>query len=186
MSTYDSDLLAVSRRLLARSSGQRGKLPGASIRRSLSTTYYALFHFLVDEAGLRLIGAHNDLRRRRRVLARNFTHAGMRTALEKVRGPQLDISVEDFLRWPGAPEGRLPSPTFAQSLAKAFLDAQTKRHDADYDLNKLLTATDARLTRTRVKDVIREWRSSNSFEDRDFKNGLCMLMLLKGQLRRET
>jgi hypothetical protein len=110
----------------------------------------------------------------------------MRTALEKVRGPQLDISVEDFLRWPGAPEGRLPSPTFAQSLAKAFLDAQTKRHDADYDLNKLLTATDARLTRTRVKDVIREWRSSNSFEDRDFKNGLCMLMLLKGQLRRET
>lgn len=185
MSSYDDELLAAAQRLLSRRSGQRGKLLAARIRRSISTSYYAIFHFLLEEAGLRLIGSHNDLRRRRRVLARTFTHTGIKTALDKVRGANVDASVEEFLRWPGAPAGRLPSPAFAQNIAKAFADAQAKRHDADYDLNKELSVTDARLTRSRVGRAIRDWRSASTAEDRDFKSSLCVLMLLKGQLRKE-
>ena len=185
MASYDNELLTAARRLLTRRAGQPGKLPSARIRRSISTSYYALFHFLLEEAGIRLLGSHNDLRRRRRILARTFTHAGMKVALDKVRGTNVHDSVEDFLRAAGAPAGSVPSPVFAQNIAKAFSDAQAKRHDADYDLNRPLSETDARFLRTRVKRAIAGWRAASTASDRDFKHALCMLMLLRGQLRRE-
>jgi hypothetical protein len=185
MATNHQELLLAARRLLGRRVGQRGKLPSARIRRSISTSYYALFHFLLEEAGLRLIGSHNDLLRRRRILARTFTHTGIKLALEKVRGPNVDAMVADFLRPPGGAPGSVASPLFVQNVAKAFFDAQAKRHDADYDLNKTLSETDARLLRARVKRAADAWRRANTAADKDFKHALCMLMLLKGQLRRE-
>jgi len=186
MATYDQELLAAARRLIARRAGQRGALPSARTRRSISTSYYALFHFLLDEAGTRLIGSHNQLRSRRRIFVRTFTHAGIKVALDKVRGTRIDSSVADFLRQPGAPPGPVASPGFVQNLAKVFSDAQAKRHDADYDLSKALSEADARLLRARVKRVIAAWRSATGTTARDFKHALCMLMLLKGQLRRES
>jgi hypothetical protein len=60
MPRYDEDLLAAAKRLVARRQGQRGKLPGAAIRRSMSTAYYAIFHFLIEDAGIRLLASHND------------------------------------------------------------------------------------------------------------------------------
>lgn len=182
MATYDQDLLATALRLLGRRSGQRGKLAGARIRRSISTTYYALFHFLLEEVGLRIVGSHNDLRRRRRILARTISHKGLFTALDKVRSAHVNSSVEEFLRPSGIVDS-VPSPAFVQDLAKAFLDAQAKRHDADYDMNKPLSETDARLLRTRVRKVIKGWRAATSAADKDFKHALCVLILLKGQLR---
>jgi hypothetical protein len=186
MATYDQELLTTARRLLRRRAGQPGTLPAARIRRSISTSYYALFHFLVDEAGKRLVGSHSDLRSRRRILARTFTHAGMRTALGMVKDASVNEAVAGFFRKAGAPPGTVPSPLFVQNLAKAFFDAQAKRHDADYDLNKALSETDARLLTTRVKRAISGWRQAIAAADKDFKHALCVLMLLKGQIRREN
>lgn len=185
MAAYDEELLEAARRLLLRRVGQRGKLPSARVRRSISTTYYSLFHFLLDEVGLRVVGAGNDLRIRRRILARTVSHTGLKAALDKVRGATVEASVADFLRPAGAGSGNVAVPVFVQNLAKAFADAQAKRHDADYDLNKSLSEVDARLLRARVKRVIAVWRSANSKSDRDFKHALCVLMLLKGKLRSE-
>lgn len=185
MANYDQALLSAALRLLSRRSGQSGKLPGARIRRSISTSYYALFHFLVEEASTRLIGSHNTLRSRRRILARSFTHAGIKTALDKVNGANVDASVAEFFR-PSSSADSVPSPLFAQALAKAFADAQAKRHDADYDMNKALSEADARLLRLRVRRAIRDWRSATTAADRDFKRALSVLMLLRGQLRREN
>src|SRR5207245_993627 len=154
MAKYHQELLRAARRLLVRRTGQRGKLPNARIRRSISTSYYALFHFLLEEAGNRLVGSHNDLRRRRRIFIRTFSHAGIKAALDKVRGRNVDPMVEDFFRAPGIAAGPVATPPFVQNLAKAFLDSQAKRHDADYDLNKQLSETDARLLRMRVTRVI--------------------------------
>src|SRR5579863_2496843 len=100
MANYDEELLETARRLIAREAGQRGRLSQARIRRSISTSYYAIFHFLVDEAARRLIGVRNDLARRRRIFSRQFTHAGVRLALDRVRGANIHDSVEDFLRHP--------------------------------------------------------------------------------------
>jgi len=73
-----------------------------------------------------------------------------------------------------------------RNLANAFADAQAKRQDADYDLNKALSELDARLLHSRVRRVIQLWRASNGAADRDFKNALCVLILMKGQLRSEA
>lgn len=145
MASYDEELLDAARRLLVRRSGQRGRLPSARIRRSVSTSYYALFHFLLDEVATRVVGTHNDLRRRRRILSRTVTHKGAKTALDKARGQRVDPSIEGFLRPPAAPAGPVAPPPFVRNLAHAFSDAQAKRHDADYDLNKPLSELDARL-----------------------------------------
>jgi hypothetical protein len=172
--------------LLGRRAGQKGKLASARIRRSLSTSYYALFHFLLDETSNRLLGTHHDLRQRRRIFARVLTHSGMRGTFDKIRGATIDGTIGDFLRPSTVPVGPVRSPVFAQNMAKAFLDAQAKRNDADYDLNVPLSVSDARLLKARVEHAIAGWRSADSPSERDFKHALCMLLLLKGQLRKET
>jgi hypothetical protein len=78
MGTYDAELLATAQGLLGRRPGRRGRLATAQIRRSVSTSYYALFHFLLDEVGLKIVGAQNDLRKRRRILARAISHKSMK------------------------------------------------------------------------------------------------------------
>lgn len=182
MASHDVELLQ-ARRLLARKKGQPGKLASARIRRSISTTYYALFHFVVDEVGLRLVGTSNDLRTRRRILARMISHRGAKLVFDKVRGAGIDKSVEDFPRPRGHGSGSIVTPGFVQTLAKVFIDAQTKRHDADYDLNTPVSEKDARLLHARVKRAIAAWRAASAPADRDMKAAPCTLILLKGQLR---
>ena len=70
-------------------------------------------------------------------------------------------------------------------MAAAFANAQAMRHHADYDLNRVLSEQDARRLLARVRRAITGWRAATTPADRDFKSALCMLMLLKGQLRRE-
>src|SRR5689334_8611187 len=121
MASFDEELVRAARRLVARRAGQKGKLPAARIRRSISTAYYGIFHFLVEEAGRHLIGTNNDLRRRRRTLGRAFTHKGMNVALSKVRGANVDFSVADLLRPRRLNTRVVVSPLFAREMADAFL-----------------------------------------------------------------
>jgi hypothetical protein len=180
---YDEELVAAAVSLIARREGQRGKISDARIRRSISTSYYALYHFLIEEAATRLIGTHSTLLRRRRLLVRSFTHAGVKAALDKFSRAVVDQSVAEFVRPAGLASANVPSPQYAQDMAKAFSDAQAKRHDADYDLNKGLSERDAALLAARVTSAVGTWRAARTPADRDFKHAFCMLMLLKGKLR---
>jgi hypothetical protein len=54
MPTHDEALLEAAAHLLERPEGQRGRLSGARVRRGVSTVYYALFHFLLDEIGQKI------------------------------------------------------------------------------------------------------------------------------------
>lgn len=185
MPSYDEELLDTARHLLKRRSGQRGRLAGARIRRSISTTYYALFHFLLDEVTARTVGTGNNLRVRRRILARTVTHNGVRTALDKIRGAHINDSVRPYFQ-NGILGPPAAAPPFAQNFARAFIDAQTKRESADYDLNEPLSETDARLLRLRVRRAIKAWRVASEPEERDFKRALSMPILLRGQLRQQA
>ena len=71
-------------------------------------------------------------------------------------------------------------------MATAFADAQSKRHDADYDLNSELYVADATVLLERVEQAIGDWSSANLAADRDFKNAIFILMLQKGTLRKEA
>src|SRR4051812_30892502 len=121
MPSYDDELLDAAYRLLSRRKGQRGRLPGARIRRSISTSYYALFHFLLEEVTTRTVGTGNNLRVRRRTLARTVTHAGLRTTLDKIRGAEINNSVRPYFQV-GIYGPPVAAPPFAQNLARAFID----------------------------------------------------------------
>jgi hypothetical protein len=67
-------------------------------------------------------------------------------------------------------------------MARAFLDAQAKRNDADYDLCVPFSIGDARLLQGRVEQAIAGWRSADRPAERDFKRALCMLLVIEPQL----
>jgi hypothetical protein len=119
-------------------------------------------------------------------IVRQYTNAGVRLALDRVRGARSHNSVEDFLRHPSGAAGTpVAIPNFVRLIASAFLDAHSKRNDADYDLNEALSEADAWLLADRVEGAIENWRQAAIASDRDLKHALCTVMLLGGKLRSE-
>jgi hypothetical protein len=178
MARYHVETLAASQRLISREQGQRGRIAAARVRRSISTSYYASFHFLLEECANRVVGTGPALLRRRRIIARVLAHKGMKVALGKVKGTKVDASVIDYF-------GAVAPPPFMRVMAEAFLRAQDQRLEADYDLNASLSELDARILIGSVKSAISLWQKTNGPKDRDFKNALCLLMVLQGKLRRD-
>ena len=120
---------------------------------------------------------------RRRSMSRSFTHTGMRAAMNRLRGRSVDVAVEGLFRPAGTGGTPVRVPVFVQDIAKAFIDSQAKREDADYNLAERLGEADARDIRTRVRDAIAGWEAATSVADRDFKHSVGVLMLMKGVLR---
>ena len=71
---YADDLLEQAQHLAKR---EKNKPRQASLRRAVSTAYYALFHLLIAEAALNWKRAHQ-----RHLFARSFEHARMKQASE--------------------------------------------------------------------------------------------------------
>ena len=176
-------MLKAAELLLQRRAGQRGQIASALVRRSISTSYYALFHFLSELTTAKVVGVGGNLRVRRRVLARTITHRGLRLALDKVRGQEIHSSVRQFFTCAGV-ELRA-APAFARNMATAFLDAQAKRESADYDLNETFSETEARLLLGRVRRALHGWDRAVTSADKEFKHALAVLILLRGQLRQD-
>jgi len=87
----------------------------ASLRRAISTAYYALFHLLTTSAAAnwKQVGQRADL-------ARAFEHSRMKDASRKIANRQ-------FRRQAPAVVTRLIA------VANTFIDLQQDRHAADYD-----------------------------------------------------
>lgn len=187
MARYYRDLLETSGLLLKRTAGQRGKLSSARIRRSISTSYYALFHFILEECSNQVIGSPNMELRRRRIFARTLDHRDIRITLTKVSGTRASEDVAEFLRTSTDSEATVASPEFARAMARAFLRGQDLRHRADYDLNATLDELTARALIDNVRNVIEMWLAARRRPaDREFKHALCLLMALGGRLRADN
>ena len=105
---------------------ERRRPKQASLRRAVSTAYYALFHLLCSEAASRMIRSSDHPELLRGSLRRAFHHGVMR----EVCGEATKL-----------PQGRLrsiccghPGTAVLQRIAKAFIDLQEARHEADYDV----------------------------------------------------
>ena len=104
---------------------ERTKPRQASLRRAISTAYYALFHLLIREAA----GNWKGIDRRAR-LARSFEHGKMRRASDGVA----------HLKFPGQNERTV---TDLKALAHSFAGLQEARHTADYDASRKWSRTEA-------------------------------------------
>jgi uncharacterized protein (UPF0332 family) len=153
MARLSQDLLALAR-ILATREPRRPKQ--ASLRRSVSTAYYALFHFLIEEATLLLVGAaHGDVRLRQ-LAARAFIHAKMKSlCIEFVKtNPQ---HVHELLR-PFLGGLNVADRQAIQTVAQAFVDLQDERHNADYNVSITFSRQDALNAFTRAQGAFNTWR----------------------------
>ena len=125
------DLIALAERI-ATLDARRPKQ--ANLRRALSTTYYAVFHFLVDEACRVQFGAQHADKAYRHALGRAFAHTVMKEACRRFGAGTLKYSVIRGL--PRDANGNYPIPTEIQDIAILFTDLQENRYLADYDFSK--------------------------------------------------
>ena len=111
----------------------------ASLRRAVSTAYYALFHFLVDEA----VGKW-DIARQRSVLARPFEHGKMYRV--------CDQCVKTFYKV-GEARDWLP----LKRVALAFTGLQAQLQLADYDNALIWSRAEAIGAIDRAHAAFQDW-----------------------------
>ncbi len=132
------DLLEQANHLARR---EKRKPMRASLRRAVSTAYYALFHLLVAEA----VGNWKRSDQRAK-LARTFEHGRMKQASIKTRSGKYD--------------GQNPQTVAAlKTVANAFIRLQEFRHEADYDDSLRLTRTDALVRIALASDAFARWNA---------------------------
>jgi uncharacterized protein (UPF0332 family) len=121
----------------------------ASLRRAISTAYYALFHLLIHEATRNWKKAPQ-----RALLARAFEHRGMKSACGK-KTKELDEFVRSKPRKSAA---ELAIANHLRTVASAFIEAQEQRHIADYDNSKQWTRTEVLSQIATVDAAFQSWR----------------------------
>ena len=122
------DLLTLANRLLTL---EPGRPKQATLRRAISTAYYGVFHFLVEQATSELVGGRADLARVRAVISRKFSHTTMGGLCRKVSGVQGS--------WPKPVDEHFGKnqpavPPDLGTVARSFVALQEERHKADYNL----------------------------------------------------
>jgi uncharacterized protein (UPF0332 family) len=115
----------------------------ASLRRSVSTAYYALFQFLVQEAAK----GWNGTEAVRAGIERRFEHARMKSV-------SRDVANDKWLGW-SIPSLKVPAEL--RSLARTFVILQEARHLADYDNTKEWTRVEAREKVAEVQHAFENW-----------------------------
>src|SRR6266478_4032744 len=110
----------------------------ASLRRAVSTAYYALFHLLIDEA----VGKW-AVERQRSILARTFDH-------RKMKG-----ICDDVLKRVKSGSGGVPPEL--NTVAHNFIQLQQHRETADYDNSKQWSRTDVLNVLTLATDAFYAW-----------------------------
>ncbi len=142
-----ADLLEQAKHLL-RKEPRRPKQ--ASLRRAVSAAYYALFHLLVHESSKRLIsGAAHD--RLRALTVRAFEHGTMKQASRAFASGGPPPNLQAVL-----PHG---APAEIREIADVFIDLQTARHSADYDVTRTLTRHEAQTLVDQVEAAFQSWQT---------------------------
>jgi hypothetical protein len=144
----------------------------ASLRRAVSTAYYALFHLLIDASTRSLIKGSG--RRELRIqLARSFEHGRMLGAAKELISASAKPA--DRKGW-----FRLASPLSIEltEVAQAFVDLQEARHDADYNLGERFRRSTVDGHLATVRSAFASWeRVKDSEEARVF----LLALLLKSR-----
>jgi hypothetical protein len=140
-----ADLLAQARHLATKDVGTPEQ---ASLRRAVSTAYYALFHLLVSEASALLASGDSKLQH---LVARAFEHGDMHKACSTFASGGVLPALVD------AHYGSVTLPPELKAVAQAFVDLQGARHDADYATHRGWTRTEALTEVERAEKAFESW-----------------------------
>jgi uncharacterized protein (UPF0332 family) len=139
-----ADLLEQARHLVRREPRRPRQ---ASLRRGISTAYYALFHLLIEESAAMLV-KDDDLRS---LVGRAFAHNEMKQASLHFAGDNLPQPVREAVAGTVPPGLRL--------VARTFIDLQERRHEADYKRNRRFTRGEAVSLVDTAGQAFQAWRT---------------------------
>lgn len=138
----------------------------ANLRRSVSTAYYAVFHYLVDEVCRAQIGTQNSQKEYRHALTRAFAHASMKEACTSFAGGTLKQAI--VKGFPRDAKGNYPIPIEVQDIASTFVELQQKRHQADYDLSERFRKVEVLALIDQAKTHVERFRNLAVSDTRKF------------------
>jgi len=117
----------------------------ASLRRAVSTAYYALFHLLVEAAAVRWSGSPEA----QTGMQRGFQHGAMKSVSQQF----VNQSWRD---WHGIQQS---VPVAIREIASAFIDLQDERHAADYDNHEQWRTLDVKEVLDLARSAFQRWHS---------------------------
>jgi hypothetical protein len=162
-----TELLNVAEHLSVR---ERRRPRQSSLRRSVSTSYYALFHLLTAEASA-LVGP-NLTKVALHKMQRWFDHGEMKRVCGMFSTIQPPKQIASLL---GAPVS-----ADLQAVAQAFVKLQEARHDADYNLDSTWTKLTAQEFFQVSKTAFSAWsRVRRTHEGNLFAIALMSVKLLE-------
>jgi len=126
---------------------ERGRPKQATLRRSISTAYYAVFHLLVANAALALVPNRPAGLVAR--VSRAFQHGEMKQVCISFRNERPPESVRELLK-----------PKISRDLqfvAATFVALQELRHKADYDTGVLFARAQASEAVNRADELFMAW-----------------------------
>lgn len=126
----------------------------ASLRRSISTSYYAVFHLLIDAASEMFV-AGPERETLRAAVRRAFAHNRMADACHAFQQERHKLS--KVLSAPRSSE--------LTRICRGFLHLQEARHRADYDTSIQYSREDAELLNTTAIEVFEDWVKIRHTED---------------------
>jgi len=135
---FAEDLIEQAHHLACR---EKTKPRQASLRRAVSTAYYALFHLLIREAVANWKRSDQRLE-----LARAFDHGRMKKASQQVANRK-------------SPGARAQIVAGLRQVASAFAQLQESRHLADYDGSKKWSRTGALKAVNRARAAFAAWQA---------------------------
>jgi hypothetical protein len=146
------DLLEQAQFLVSRESGKPRQ---ASIRRAVSSAYYAVFHLLSWEAANQAT-PNNPSGLTVRVM-RSLEHGTMKKAAQQFKAGNLP----DLLK----PLVNNPIPTALVAVAHGFILLQEERHAADYDLTRAFSRARAQNAVRLAARIFAYWNSVRNSDD---------------------
>jgi uncharacterized protein (UPF0332 family) len=137
----------------------------ASLRRAVSTAYYALFHLAADGTAARLIPAGGTAAATtRRALRRLFNHGEMKEACDDFRNRTPTKKLKRTL-------GTMTVPKDIRDFAAAFVQLQQARHEADYDAGR-------HFSRQEVLDLVEVAQDAMNAWDRAWRSEEARLFMV--------
>jgi len=124
----------------------------ASLRRAVSSAYYALYHLLVHD-GTRVLAPPNPGKLRLQV-RRAFAHSDMKAVCQQ-------FALGDHTKLKSGTQNLVDTPIEAQlaSVAEAFVTLQEQRHRADYDVSRPLSRFDVLQKVDLVQQAFADWNA---------------------------
>ena len=148
---YADQLLEQARHLATMDVHRRPRQ--ANLRRAVSATYYAAFHFLIDEACRSWVGNQGSGRQAMRaVLSRAFDHGTMKQAAGSFASGTLSPKLSPALAGTAIPPQ-------VKRVAATFRLMQQERHTADYNLRVGFKRIDVLSLIADVEQAIDGWEA---------------------------